>query len=190
MTRVITAGLMLGLFLAAGCIPTLHPLYKPMDVVYRPELLGEWREPGDAAGGNSWTFSRGEGNTYRLEIETDGKTGVFNAHVVRINDKLFLDIQPDKTAIEGTHDVFRGYLIAAHTFFHIHRLDEQLVMSNMDPNWVKEYLHEHPEALKHAKMPDGFPLITASTAELQAFALKHLETAGAYNEPGKMVKQK
>jgi len=49
------------------------------------------------------------------------------------------------------------------------------------PKWFKEYVEKHSDALKHEmNMDEAF--VTASTEEMQAFWLSHLETDEAFGD--------
>ncbi|MDP4878391.1 MAG: hypothetical protein NWR36_00760, partial [Opitutales bacterium] len=48
--------------------------------------------------------------------------------------------------------------------------------------WFTKFLEEHPDALRHELIEDNFPVVTATTGELQDFWFKHLTTEDAYIE--------
>src|SRR5207245_7376674 len=93
--RSLTALLTLGLLLAlGGCIPSLHPLYTDNDVVFDPALLGQWvRAERDSK--QTLTFTKADKNAYKLVQTDDSSNGVYIAHLVKLDGKLFLDIKPD-----------------------------------------------------------------------------------------------
>ncbi|HUP47019.1 MAG TPA: hypothetical protein VM779_16045, partial [Thermoanaerobaculia bacterium] len=49
----------------------------------------------------------------------------------------------------------------------------------LDDKWLTSHLKENPNALRHEWIGKEL-LITASTAELQAFLLRHVSTKGAF----------
>ena len=80
--------------LIGGCVPviSLHPFYTEEDVVFEEKLLGKWvDDPNDPD--TTWEFNRIEEpkNAYKLVFYDDeGKKGSFVAHLVRLQNKLFL----------------------------------------------------------------------------------------------------
>ncbi|MBN1552545.1 hypothetical protein JW979_13805, partial [bacterium] len=56
-----------------------------------------------------------------------------------------------------------------------------LQMAAMDPQWMETYLEKNPGSIKAEKLQDRI-LITASTDELQAFFLKHINDEGLLGE--------
>jgi hypothetical protein len=62
--------------------------------------------------------------------------------------------------------------VPIHTIYLIEGTSPALQLVSLDLKWLNEYLTEHPDALPHATV-NGQQLLTAPTAELQAFLLKH-----------------
>ncbi len=112
--------------LLGGCIPviSLHPLYTEKDIVVDKKLCGTWiDESGDMK--STWEFECIDEpkNAYKL-IFTDenGKKGSFVAHLVKLENRLFLDIFPselpwepeDPNKMDWPYNSL--FLIPAHTF--------------------------------------------------------------------------
>src|SRR5262245_4147825 len=78
-----------------ACIPSLHPLYLPKDVVFDQRVVGEWVAKDKEANPQSWRFEKGDTNAYRLFItDSDGKSGEFDTHLFKLKEGLFLDLTP------------------------------------------------------------------------------------------------
>jgi len=193
------------LFLTAGCfVRSLYPLYTEQDIVFEPGLVGRWNDDGDAV----WTFSRGKGKSYELVIIDDsGNRDPFTAHLVRIEENLFLDLLPGQAKLEGT-DFYKSLFLPIHTFCYVKQIEPTLQMRAPDLDWLEKYLDEHPDALRHeklqekivvtapptAKNSDAVPsertqveiILTAPPKELQAFFLEHLRDEGAFGESSNM----
>jgi len=80
----------------AGCAPvdSMNPLYDGKTTVFDPALLGQWQ-----SGDGSFSFTRQDDSGYELAIATrdDGgqvHTMVFEAHLVELQGRRFLDIGP------------------------------------------------------------------------------------------------
>ncbi len=170
--------------LLGGCVPvmSLHSLYTKENVVFEEKLLGTWVD--DPNGPESiWEFKRIDEpkNAYKLIFSDDkGKKGSFVAHLVKLQNKLFLDVYPDElpwgpddpNEAKWLYNSF--FLIPAHTFIKIDSIEPQLKMRFIMESEMKELLKEDPNAVKHTSIEDRV-ILTASTKELQAFVLKHAD---------------
>jgi hypothetical protein len=59
-------------------------------------------------------------------------------------------------------------------------------MVGLDYDWLEKLLEKNPKAIRHHIIEDhgdGRLVLTADTAELQRFVVKHLKTEGAWGEP-------
>jgi len=170
--------------LLGGCVPILclHPLYTKEDIILEKKLLGAWVDDVNSPD-TTWEFKRIDEpeNAYNLIFtDEDGKKGSFVAHLLKLQNKLFLDIYPnelpwepdDPNMMDWPYNSF--FLIPAHTFMKIDSIQPQLKMRLALESNIEELLQEDPNAIKH--MPIGDRLVlTASTKELQAFVLKHAD---------------
>jgi uncharacterized protein (UPF0128 family) len=174
--------------LLGGCVPvmSLHPLFGEKDVVFNEKLIGTWvEEPNE--GNTIWEFKRADinENAYQLIFsDKEGKKGLFTTHLVRLKDKLFLDICPaeqqDSNKIEWAFNTL--LLIPAHTFIKVNSIEPQLKMQITDDEKMKEFLKADPNAIKHEFLDEQSLILTASTKELQAFVLKHADDSRVFIE--------
>ena len=181
--------------LLGGCVPvmSLHSLYTEENVVFEEKLLGTWLEdPNEPEA--TWKFKRIEepNNAYNLVLsDEEGKKGSFVAHLVKLEDSLFLDVFPDEfpcdtddpNKTDWPYNVF--FLVPAHTFLKIEQIEPTLKMRIMDPDNLKEMLENDPNLIKHEIVQDR-PVLTASTKELQKFMKAHADDEGLFGEPSKM----
>ena len=98
--------------LVTGCIPTLHPIYTKKDVIFDKALVGLWRDPENSK--QTLRFAKSDGESYRL-VHTDrhGKEGAFHVHLARIQDTMFLNLQPEKPELPAS-GFFKSHIILAH----------------------------------------------------------------------------
>jgi hypothetical protein len=171
------------LALAAGCVPSLQPLYTPDTIAFDPALVGAWCQTNKE---DRWEFTRAGDDHYKL-VHTDKEkhTGEFTAYLVKVKDRRFLDIYPEDSDAK-LNDLFAMHLVAAHTLLWVPQIGTTLELSMMNPDAMKKLLAAHPAAVKHEKVKDGF-LLTASSKELQAF-LAASDLKELYGEPVKMQK--
>lgn len=167
--------------LLGGCVPvmSLHPLFNEKDVVFDEKLLGTWVDDSN----NIWEFKdpNKQEKTYELiVIDHGGEKGLFDAHLTKLQNKLFLDVYPaklpcgeeDPNEIEWHFNAF--FFIPFHTFMKINSIEPELKLLLTDDEDMKKLLDEDPNAVKHESVKDGF-ILTASTKELQAFVLKYAD---------------
>jgi hypothetical protein len=184
-----------------GCVPvmSLHPLYTEKDIIFEEKLLGTWV---DDSNDTVWEFQRvvdesekaiefkrpdRPENAYKLLFHDnkDGTKGSFFAHLVKLENKLFLDVYPSqlpyvpKDPNEGwLYNIF--FLVPVHTFIRVDSIDPQLGMMLTDDDGMKKLLAEDPNAVKYELTDDNL-ILTASTQELQAFVLKYADDSRVFS---------
>ena len=177
--------------LLGGCVPvmSLHSLYTEENVVFEEKLLGTWVDDPNSPEA-IWEFKRffdDPNNAYKLIFsDKKGQKGSFVAHLVKLENSLFLDVFPDKfpcdpddpNKVEWAYNSL--FLIPAHAFIKIDSIEPQLKMRLTDDEKImEELLEDDPNAVKYTLIEDRLTLIenrlilTASTKELQAFVLKY-----------------
>ena len=168
--------------LLGGCVPvmSLHSIYTEENVVFEEKLLGTWADDPNSPE-TIWEFRRIDEpkNAYKLFFSDDkDDKGSFVARLVKLQNKLFLDVYPDELPWEpdDPNKVKWAYntlfLIPAHTFIKIDSIEPQLKMRLTDDDKMAKLLKEDPNAVKHTSIEDRL-ILTASTQELQAFVLKY-----------------
>ena len=175
-----------------GCVPvmSLHPLYTEEDVIFEEKLLGTWVD--DPNGPEAiWEFRRPEEaeKEYKLIVtDEEGKKGLFATHLVKLGDRLFLDVYPDESPCADMEDPNKTefaynsfFLVPAHTFIKIDSIGPELKMRLTDDEEMETLLKEDPNAVKH-EIVEGKPVLTASTKELQAFVLKYADDERLFSE--------
>jgi hypothetical protein len=184
---------LLALVLAAlcgviGCIPTsINPLYTGQDLVFDPALIGVWRGEGDAK--ETWAFEQAGDTEYKfVYTEDDGKTGQFEAHLLKLGNTKFLDFFPDESGLEDMNrsGFYKVHLLRTHSFLKVMQIEPALQMAPLDLKWLREFLGKNPKAIRHHKIGEGDEaqiVLIASTPELRKFVEKHLRTEGAFGAP-------
>jgi len=178
--------LLLACFLAGGCVQvSLFPLYTDEDLVFDSSIIGEWVEKDS---GETWNFTGGEAKEYNLLfVDDEDKIGEFVAHLVNIQGRLFLDIFPKETDLIES-DTYQWHLLSVHSFLKVKQIQPTLQLSPLSPDWVEEFLEEHPEEIRH-EIVDGRVVLTAKPKELQGFLIKHENTEGAFEEPNDLIRK-
>ena len=179
--------LMLGLvLLLSGCVPSLHPLYTDKDLVFKPWLVGIWggKEGQDQ---DLWIFEKSAENAYTLTILEKGVAAKFDAHLLLLEETLFLDIFPQQPV--HPHGYYAAHLFRAHSFYKVTLREDSLRLAFLDPDWLKKTLEESKVQIAHEQMEDNI-LLTASTRELQKFVLKYLADEEAWKAGDEMTRRK
>ena len=167
-----------------GCVPvlSLHPLYTEKDVVVDKKLCGTWTNDPNSPK-TTWEFKIIDDpkNAYNLIFtDEDGKKGSFVAHLVKLQDKLFLDIFPselpwdpeDPNKMDWPYNSL--FLIPAHTFVKVDSIEPQLKLRLTLESKMEELLKENPSVVEHTSVGDRI-VLTGSTKKLQAFVLKYAD---------------
>ena len=174
-----------------GCIPviSLHQLYTEKDIVVDKKLYGTWTDdPNNPK--ITWEFKNIDEpkNAYKLIFtDEEGKKGSFVTHLVKLQDRLFLDIFPselpwepeDPNKLDWPYNFL--FMIPAHTFVKIDSIEPQLKLRLLLESNLQELLKENPDAVEHASIEDR-TVLTGSTKELQAFILKYADNEKVFPE--------
>lgn len=191
------------LLICGGCVRSLHPIYTSSDLVFHEKLIGTWKQ---SDGRNTWQFTEAKDDdrhrAYRVVLtDGDGRTGTFLAHLVKINEELFLDLYPVAPNV-ANNNFYKWHFQRVHSFLHVERDQANFHLTPMNPKWLNEHLKDHPDAIAHCTLnPSGHPdreengnpaerlLLTASTEKLQKFLTKHLDTE-AFGDPIELTPMK
>ena len=177
--------------IVGGCVPviSLHPLYTEKDVVLDKKLYGTWVDDSNDSKA-IWEFKKIDEpkNAYNLIFtDEEGKKGSFVAHMVKLQNKLFLDIFPSELPWEPEDPNMMDwpynslFLIPAHTFMKIDSIEPQLKLRLTLESEMKELLKENPSVVEHTFVGDRL-VLTGSTKELQAFVLKHSDDERVFTD--------
>ena len=174
----------------AGCVVTsVYPFYTAKDVVFDPALVDNWAKTGSNNASNEhWQFEKMDSQAYKLTVQDQQQRTEFDAHLFKLKDRLFLDICPRERP---------DHSLPLHYLLRVARIEPELEMNLLDFDWLKKCLEQDPKAIRHIVVPkklgedgDGDLALTADTAELQAFLIKHEKTEGVFGESMKMTRYK
>ncbi|MDP4610931.1 MAG: hypothetical protein NWT02_07060 [Opitutales bacterium] len=176
--------LLILLALLPGCfVVSLQPFYAEDDVIADRSLAGEWQETGKQ---NKWHFKPSDdAKSYDIIItEGDDSTGFFIGTPFKIKEQFFIDIYPDTSNDNKLpmSSVYMIHRIPVHSLIHVKVSETTATLRVPSFAWFTKFLEEHPDALRHELIEDNFPVVTATTGELQDFWFKHLTTEDAYIE--------
>jgi hypothetical protein len=165
-----------------SCAPvlSLHPWYTDKDVVFEPGLLGTWIDPtGDST---TVVFAKLNDKAYEVTLWDPSKkvstAQSFEAHLVKLGDHLFLDAVQDGIKVEG--DDVAVLAVSGHMFGRVAFAGDSLKLSFFDDEWVQKSLKAGTISIRHEDLDSGDIVLTATTQELQKFALDHVNDDNAY----------
>ena len=167
-----------------GCfVLSVHPLYFEKDLVFEPALVGTWGpKEHEKDLSELWIFKKSGDRSYRLIIRVkDEGEGIFEAHLLKIDKHLFLDLYPEEP--ETGSEFYNMHVIPAHSFILVSLEGHVLRLGFFDLDWLKKNIEENKVSIKHERRDDMI-VLTASTKELQEFVLKHVEEAFLFEEDG------
>jgi hypothetical protein len=169
-----------------GCVRTFQPILKDEQVAAVDKaMLGRWVSKD---GNESAVVTPAEKeNTYRLVYtEKEGKKGTLLVRIGKVGDLTLAELRADDPAPEA-NDIYKYHLMPVYSFLIVHKTDPQLVISMMPQDWLKKYLDGHPNELQTVQRDDNL-IVTSSTADFQAFLLRHYKDEGAIGEPEVFVR--
>jgi hypothetical protein len=180
-----------------GCVPvmSLHPLYTEKDTVFEEKLLGTWVSDDNET---TWEFTCPSKPEKKYELvfsDDEGKKGMFDVHLTKLQDRFFLDVYPGKSPcdekdpnkVDWLYNTL--FLVPVHTFIKIDFVGPQLKMKITDDDEMKKLLVEDPNAVEHTLIEDK-PVLTASTEKLQAFVLKYADDSRLFGNEGVLIRKK
>jgi hypothetical protein len=177
----ITTGLTLTTLLAGCVVTSVYPFYTAKDVGFDPALVGAWEKTGSTNAANEhWRFEKAEGQAYKLTVQDKEKPTEFDAYLFKLKGRRFLDLYPRERPDNS---------IPAHYLLKVTRIEPTLEMQVLDYDWLTKLIEKHPKPIRHIVVPkkdgedgDGLLVLTADTADLQRFIMKHEKTAGAFGD--------
>jgi hypothetical protein len=182
MKRIILISAGLALTLVTGCIVTsVYPFYHEKDIVFEPALLGSWQKAGQSD--EHWTFARDKANGYLVSCVSKDTTNVFQGYVFKLHREKFLDL----STVQWKEDI-QPEPVPSHLLVRIGQFAPSLKLANLKYDWLGELVAKNPKAIRHIliktgdKPEDRRVVLTADTAELQRFVIKHLKTKDAWDD--------
>ncbi len=189
--------IILAVLFITGCIPSLHPLYTDDDLVFNPELIGEWYDDDDPE--QTWEFTRAGENAYTLKHtdfthktkkldsgeftnDTILFTGKFDIHLIKLEGIYFMDFYPEDNNQLDINELLELHLFPVHTFAKVQFMENEVRIFQVDPDWIETVIEEKKIWIKHEMIDDAI-ILTASTEELQKFFAKYVEEDRAFIDP-------
>jgi hypothetical protein len=176
--------------LIAACVPSVNPFYFDKDAITDARLVGTWQEDATKSHPETWVFEAGADKSYAATLTDDeGKTGKFDAHLFKLGATTFIDLTPADCDYATNQAGLVGVaMIPGHLLQRVQLGEKKLSVAICDSDWLKKFLEKNPAAIAH-RMNDKEIILTAETAALQKFVLKHLGKDELFGEEKDYKKQ-
>jgi hypothetical protein len=183
---ILTGVVSMGLLICAACVDrSLNPWFAEADTVFENWLLGKWTAHTEDET-NTMTFTRGEGNSYRIEYleEKQGSKaaehGFYEARLGRIDGVYYLDYQPARL----TDRADAIMMIRTHGLARLDYGDNKLRIRVLNSGRLdKTAKGGKLTEVKFAWMDDEV-LLTSSTGELRRFLSTHAREEDLFDPQG------
>jgi hypothetical protein len=167
-----------------GCyVQSIQPLYTDTTITFDADLVGTWVAQEDEE--YVFTVSDTTRGMYTLLCDQGDATARFEAVRVELGGTAFLDIYPE--APQTANTFYIDHLMRVHNLLRVEMDADTLWVSDFDAEWLQTAVNKKQVRLSHVPL-DGAILLTASTAELQAFVQKYAKSREAFSEPAKFVR--
>ena len=184
------SGFFLVILLFTGCLTTLHPIFTEKDLVYKPELIGNWNiTKDDNKDGSAEIQSlektvelpgkissiRNKGYLITYKDKGNEITGSYIAFLARIGKHLYFDYYPVPLETEKKADEFyMQHFVKMHTPYRVNILKNGgFELNQLESSYLGKLIEEKKIRIRHEINSDDKAVITASTEELQQYILKY-----------------
>ena len=173
-------------FLVAGCVPSWNPLYTDKDLVFDPQLVGVW----EGEEGEIWNFEKQDQKNYKLTYTDKHGKATFLAHLLKIKERRFLDLYLHDDAEKDLklNALATMTIVPVHFFMRVDEIGSSLKMAAVNPEALQKQLEKNPKAISLLKQKDHI-VFTATTEELQAFVMKHVEGEELFGGPFSLARE-
>lgn len=155
---------------------SINGLYDARTIARDDGLAGVWGAPDDPDG-ETWEFRVLDEDSYRLIVRgqdtllVDGeRDGLFEAHLVRLGDRLYLDLYPEEP--QTGNDFYKSHVVPAHSLWSYERQGNVVLLGILDNGYLEKAIESGEVRIDHVEH-EGVLVLTAPTADLQALVSAH-----------------
>ena len=166
--------------LIGGCVPSWNALFTEKDLIFDAKLVGTFNGDDDEV----WEFAKDGDKKYKLTYTDKEGKATFEAHLLKIKDRQFLDVQLDEKGYEGLklNALAKLTMVPARIFFRVDEVGSSVKLAAVNPDWLAKHLEKNPKAITHLQKGEML-FFTAETKDLQAFVIKHVEGEALFGGP-------
>jgi hypothetical protein len=172
-----------------GCVRTIQPILRDDQVTTDNAVIGKWISD-DGKTKLDIQSSGPDDKSYKLLYTDDkDKTGNFIVRLGKIDTVLLAEIHPAEPLPDAS-GVYKAHLLSLYSFVVVDQTTPKLVVSSLSMDWLKKYLQNNPTDLETAPVGNDDFIVSATTADFQAFFLKHWKDEGAMGGKETFVRQR
>lgn len=180
--------LILLIAIVQGCLPTLHPLYHPKDLLQIEGLTGNWVMNPTTAKSYKWHFEPNPDakdddemkNIYFVNITSEKDSAVYAGGILKLDNTYYLDLY--LVDFESDLPMIKDHLYPVHSVWKFDFKPDKIEIYPFNSSWIRDMVKNNQFQIKHEKTEKGL-LITAATDELQAFVKKYGSDKRAFDKP-------
>jgi hypothetical protein len=118
----------------------LEPLYTEKDVVFDPNLIGQWK----SKDGGVLTSKSTDKKTYELTfVDRDGTKREFFTNLIRHRNEQFMAVFADKAELEPDKSSAYAFHLIPDRFFRIEKTESELILQKTDYKQVLQLLRNN-----------------------------------------------
>lgn len=160
-----------------GCpARSIFPLLTPAEHSFLPGLSGKWIN-GEADSRDTLTFADSDGEYLVKNITESEGTTEYRGYTGQLGDHWYLDTYPKM-------EEFPEHMLPVHMLHQLRVEGDTLRIGTLEADWLRDLKKRQELKLPHV-VRDEEVILTASTAELQAFVQQHAMNPAAFPNPAK-----
>lgn len=156
---------------------SLHPLFTEQTAMLMSGIENEWVSRNDNL---SLTIQRQGDNFYRLTYDSAANGTQYEAGVVSLGVRTFLDLVPKIPESLGDND-YKSQLMAAHSLYEVSIVNDTLRLAALGYRYFYNQLAKNNSLLPHTSIAGGL-LLLASTNEIRQFILEHIQDPDFFDD--------
>jgi len=181
-------------FLLSGClVKSLHPFYKPSDIVYRKDIIGTYvdQEKGtwqiEQAIKQEFLKADSPQNHYKITLVDDKKRKAsFTGNLFKLDNNYYVDFFPEGGNNDDQIDLYNLHLLGVHTVAKVIIGKNSIHIKWYNEKWLSELFEQNKIRLAHEKVDNNDAVVlTASTNDLQKFMRKFANDPNAFKKSDK-----
>ncbi len=196
MKKIALPIVVLSMLLLSSClVSSLHPFYTEKDIIYRPELNGNWYDQDSGIWvveqyqeENGFMNPTTPADYYRITYyeKTEGKykPSLFKAVLFSLENRQFVDFYPVEYELET--DLAGYHVIPVHTLARFHLRNGNISFTWYNDEWLNELFEKNRLRLSHETVTISKDyqrqVLTAPTEELQKFLSKYADDERAFKK--------
>jgi hypothetical protein len=196
------------IILFSGCLLSFYPFYTDETLTTIDDIDGVWTGENE-----SWEFTSEENRAYSLiHTDEDGNKAYFSVHFAKVGNETFIDMYPgdgpnslkpsddanpqikeQENEITGPstfkNSFWAFHLVPFHSFGKIIKDKDKVTIKIFDHDFLEKKVSAKEYTIKYEKNDNNI-LLTASSQDLQKYALKYSNNPDAFSDDINLTRNK